>query len=358
MKLSDFDYALPPELIASHPVSERSRARLMKCDPENGNVTHHIFTELTEFLKSGDLLVLNDTKVMPSRIFGKRMSGGKVEALLVKPAGDRTWEALLRPGGRIKKNESLRFGEDSRTISVRVLDEVRANSAMRLMEFETDQPLTELFEKIGHMPLPPYINRPDVPSDREMYQTVFARHPGAVASPTAGLHFDQPLLESLKSRGVEIAFVTLHVGYGTFQSISVENLSEHRMHEEEYEVSPGAAKQINRALREKRRIIACGTTSVRTLESAVLEGAKGMLSVRPGKGVTSLFVYPPYSFRIVDGLITNFHLPKSSLLLLVAAFLQHRMRSGDGRDHLFRIYEEAIRNQYRFYSYGDAMVIL
>ena len=376
MKLSDYDYALPQELIAAHPLEDRAAARLIRVDRKTGTLSHHTFREIQHFLEPGDLLVLNDTKVIPARIFGRKRTGGKVEALLLKEQARGEWEALLRPGGRIKKGTVIQFGENGVRLEAEVLEDSRADSAGRRLRFSPPA-VREMLEKIGHTPLPPYIGRRDTEADKVNYQTVFAQNPGAVASPTAGLHFDRELLDVLLQKGIEIVTVTLHVGYGTFQTIPCEDLSRHQMLEEEFEVTESSAEKINRAISGNRRIIACGTTVVRTLESAAIsphpaplprgEGKeipsplreKARMRVKVGSGKTKLFIYPPYPFKIVDGLITNFHLPKSTLLLLTAAFLAH----GAGARHappllLLDIYREAARRRYRFYSYGDAMLIL
>ena len=373
--LKDFDYSLPKELIAAYPPKERAGARLLRVDRRTGEYSHHTFRDILQFFEPGDLLVLNNTKVLPARIFGKKETGGKVEALLLKEKEDGVWEALLRPGGRIRKGATLNFGENGFTphptplplrgrgqaarraslargqgegdvrLQAEVLEDFSPKSRVRLLRFENTN-VRGVLEKIGHIPLPPYLGRPDSEIDRERYQTVFAEKPGAAASPTAGLHFDKKLLDELERKGIEIVCVTLHVSYGTFQTIAEEDLSRHQMFEEEFEVVPEAAGKINRAKQQGRRVVACGTTTVRALESA----AEGEGVVRPQHSATRLFIYPPYEFKIVDGLITNFHLPKSSLLMLAAAFV--------GRDPLRRAYEEAIRERYSFYSYGDAMVIL
>lgn len=352
MKLSDFDYDLPRELVAAHPSPERPGARLLKVDRRTGGFSHHTFRDLPDFLKEGDVLVLNNTKVLPARLFGKRETGGKVEALLLKENQNGTWEALLRPGGRIKKDAVIDFGENGLRLQGRVLDEGRTDSGERTVQFLGEE-IRETLKKIGHMPLPPYLARPDTEMDREHYQTVFAAKEGAVASPTAGLHFDEALLKTLAQKGIEIVYITLHTSYGTFQSIIDEDFTKHQMVPEEFEVSGEAVSSINRALAEGRRIIACGTTSTRTLEHAFLNssGAGGI------QGKTNLFIYPPYPFKVVSGLITNFHIPKSSLLLLVAAFLAEGTPE-KGQEKLMSLYGEAILQRYRFYSYGDAMVIL
>ena len=346
MKLSDFDYALPENLIALEPAQERTAARLLYVPRGEGTVAHYTFHDLIRFLNPGDVLVLNNTKVLPARLLGKRHTGGQVEALLIQSRGGGRWEALVRPSGRVKKGDVLEFGENGIRLQAQVCDGPRQDTGVRLLRFE-DAAFKEKLEKIGHMPLPPYINRPDTDRDVCDYQTIFASEPGAVAAPTAGLHFDETLLEALRQKGIETVFITLHVGYGTFQPISAEDVAQHQMFEEDYEISKKAADQINQAVAEGRRLVACGTTSVRTLESAVQENGQ----VAAGRGKTRLFVYPSYHFKIVKGLITNFHLPKSTLLLLVAAFLNRSER-------LLEIYRMAVNAGYRFYSYGDAMVIL
>lgn len=346
MKLSDFDYDLPAELIAAFPPEDRPSARLLKIERDSGSFSHHIFREITQFLKSGDVLVLNNTKVIPARVFGKRQTGGQVEALFLKQTEKNVWRVLLRPGGRIKQGALLTLGDGAETFDARVLDDPQPDSGERLLSFVDADPL-QVLAKIGHIPLPPYIDRPDTALDRNLYQTVYAQKPGAVAAPTAGLHFDRALLEEIKKRGVEIVEVTLHTSYGTFQPLGHDELEKNELFEEDYEISLEAAEALNRAKRENRRIIACGTTSVRTLESAANDRGE----VKAGIGSTRIFIYPPYRFKIVSGLITNFHLPKSSLMLLVSAFLE-------SRDKLLAAYAEAVREKYKFYSYGDAMLIL
>ena len=347
LALKDFDYTLPREFVASYPTAKRSDARLLVVDRATGKFEHRIFKEITAYFKPGDLLVLNNTKVIPARLFGVRPTGGRVEALLLKRADEAVWEMLVKPSGRIKKGTKILFGENGVRLEGEILDEPDGESGIRKVRFESDR-IQEKLNQIGRIPLPPYIDRPDEESDRELYQTVFAQVEGAVASPTAGLHFDEALLESLRGRGVEICFVTLHVSYGTFQLVREEDLSKHKMYEEEYEIGEEAAKQIRSALKENRRIIACGTTVVRTLETVF--GADILGSTRSRCGKTRLFIYPPYEFKIVDAMITNFHLPRTTLLMLVSAFA--------GRDLVFEAYEEALRERYRFYSYGDAMLIV
>lgn len=345
MKLSDFDYHLPPELVAAFPPEDRPSARLLKVGRADGRLSHHIFRDVENFLKPGDVLVLNNTKVIPARVFGKRQTGGQVEALFLKQTDKNIWRVLLRPGGKIKRDALISLGEGAETFDARILDDPQPDSGERLLSFVDADPMTVL-AKIGHIPLPPYIDRPDTQLDRNLYQTVFAQKEGAVAAPTAGLHFDKVMLENLKKKGIEIVEVTLHTSYGTFQPLGHEELEKNELFEEDYEISQEAAAALNEAKKENRRIIACGTTSVRTLESAAASG-----EIKPGYGSTRIFIYPPYNFRMVSGLITNFHLPKSSLMLLVSAFL-------NSRDKLLAAYAAAIQEKYKFYSYGDAMLIL
>ena len=349
--LKDFDFELPRELIAAYPAKKRSEARLLVLDRKSGRLEHRIFKDILEYFRKGDLLVLNNTKVFPARLYGRRPTGGKVEALLLKPVDGNSWELLVKPSGRIKKGTRLEFGENGVRLEGEVWDDPSKENGIRKIRFENG--FRDKLSQIGRIPLPPYIDRPDEAIDRELYQTVFAEKDGAVASPTAGLHFDEELLDLLRAKGVEICFVTLHVSYGTFQPVQVEDFSKHEMYEEEYEISEEAAGQIQRALKEKRRIVACGTTVVRTLETVAhpLTLPSPPLGERVGvRGKTRIFIYPPYKFKGVDSLITNFHVPRSTLLMLVSAFA--------GRDFIFRAYEEAVRHQYRFYSYGDAMLIL
>lgn len=374
MKLSDLDYPLTKEKIALFPTRDRPAAKLLCVDRVSGACSHKIFCDLSDLLKPTDLLILNNTKVLPARLYGKKSTGGKIEALLLKELNGNTWEALLKPGGRIKDGERVVFlktdpsnprgwtGNPTPEVgSVELVgivgDSQTPYSGKRRIRFEGDA-VKEKIQKLGHIPLPPYIDRPDQPADRETYQTVFAKEDGAVAAPTAGLHFDKPLLEKLIRMGVEIAHVTLHVSYGTFQPITVEHVEEHKMFEEEYEITEDAAARIKRAKKEGRRVIVCGTTCVRALESAAVNeitpstpgvGKHATLGVSAGRAKTSIFIYPPYDFKIVDGLITNFHMPKSTLLAMVAAFL--------GYEKLMTAYNTALKENYRFASYGDAMFI-
>lgn len=342
--LSDYDYSLPEELIAQYPLKERTRARLMFVPRAGGAPSHYTFKDIAGFFRAGDLLVLNNTKVIPARLVGRRESGGQAEVFLLHETGPATWEALVRPSGRIAKGSRLYLGASEELVA-EVLDDPRKSSGMRFVQFLGSDIKAKIW-KAGRIPLPPYINREDTEEDREFYQTVFAAKEGAVAAPTAGLHFDEDLLEELMAKGVGIIYITLHTGYGTFQPVHAENLAEHHMFFEEYEIDAEAARHLNAAKKGGRRIIACGTTAVRALESA----AEASGHIEPRRSSTNLFIYPPYDFKIVDGLITNFHLPKSTLLMLVSAF--------SGYENLMRAYEEAVKSQYRFYSYGDAMLIL
>lgn len=345
MKLSDLNYPLPKEKIALFPTKDRPAAKLLCVDRVSGVCSHKIFGDLPEFLKPTDLLVLNNTKVLPARLFGKKPTGGKIEALLLKELTENTWEALLKPGGRVGDESMLTFSQGGITLEAKVLRNPVPDTGKRWLQFQGPD-IKEKLHKLGHIPLPPYIDRPDQPADRETYQTVFAKEEGAVAAPTAGLHFDKPLLEKLAGMGIEITQVTLHVSYGTFQPITVEQVEDHKMFEEEFEISEETARKINAAKHAGRRVIVCGTTCVRALESSVDQA--GALIAQSGK--TSIFIYPPYDFKIVDGLITNFHMPKSTLLAMVSAFL--------GYEKLMSAYNTALSSDYRFASYGDAMLIL
>jgi S-adenosylmethionine:tRNA ribosyltransferase-isomerase len=348
--LSDFDFVLPDELIAQTPPPARGASRLLTLNRHTGRLADHRFRDLASLLEPGDLLVVNDTKVFAARLLGRRApGGGRAECLLIRQldtgADAEEWEALVHPGQRLKEGSRLEFGEGIH----RMHGEIRARRfhGRRVIRLWTEgSSLTEAIDAIGHVPLPPYIKRPDVEADREWYQTVYAQARGSVAAPTAGLHFTPEILAALDARGVVRTAVTLHVGYGTFQPIRTDRVEDHRMESEHYEVSPEAAEAISRALEDGRRVIAVGTTTTRTLESLPLtpEGR-----VEAGAGATALFIVPGHTFRVVSGLVTNFHLPRSSLLLLVSAFA--------GRERVLAAYHHAIRERYRFYSYGDAMLI-
>jgi len=342
MLLSDFDYELPKELIAQHPPPQRGQSRLLVIPKAGGPLQHRMFTDLPEYLEPGDCLVLNDTKVIPARLIGQRVTGGRVELLLLRQISDREWEALAKPARRLRLHERLIFGEELIAEIVAVGSEGR-----RIVRLDYEGDFWAVLERVGQMPLPPYIRRKKPERlDRERYQTVYASVPGAVAAPTAGLHFTPKLIQEIERKGVRIARLTLHVGLGTFRPIQTENIEKHHMHAEYYSVSANAAAIINETRAQQGRIVAVGTTVVRTLETVV--DAQGQ--IRPGFGMTDLYITPGFVFRATDALITNFHLPRSSLLVLVAAFV--------GRERILEAYQEAIRKGYRFYSYGDATLII
>jgi S-adenosylmethionine:tRNA ribosyltransferase-isomerase len=348
--VSDFDFELPAELIAQRPAERRTEARLMVL-PREGGVVHTTVAALPDLLERGDLLVVNNTRVFPARLLGRRVpSGGVVECLLVRKTGEsgdgEVWEALMHPGQKLKPGAAVVFeGEPALHLEVRE----RHFFGRRLVRLWTSDgsPVERAVDALGRVPLPPYIKRADTAEDRERYQTVFADRRGSVAAPTAGLHFTPELLGELAARGIERVEITLHVGYGTFQPVRVERVEDHRIEPEHYDISTGAAQAINRALDERRRIVAVGTTTVRTLEAVALANNGRIVS---GGGEAGVFIYPGFRFRVVGALMTNFHLPASSLLMLVAAFA--------GRERVLDAYREAIAARYRFYSYGDAMLIL
>jgi S-adenosylmethionine:tRNA ribosyltransferase-isomerase len=343
--LSSYDYYLPENLIAYQPSEKRSSSKLLHIPKNKSEMKHLCFTDIENQLQKGDVLVLNNTKVIPARLLGVRTTGGKVEFLLLKRIEQNLWEALVKPSGRLKKEDVVIFGSEENHLYARLVDDARENSGARLIEFKDENSYEKILQ-LGHMPLPPYIQREDTDQDKERYQTVFASKEGAVAAPTAGLHFDEALLNRLRNKGVEIVEITLHTGYGTFQPVNHENITEHPMFTESYEITTESAEALNRFRNEKRRIIACGTTTVRTLESAI----RRRDLFEAGLFETDIFIYPPFNFKVVQGLITNFHLPKSTLLMLVSAFI--------GYNELFNAYRIAVEKQYRFYSYGDAMLIL
>jgi S-adenosylmethionine:tRNA ribosyltransferase-isomerase len=345
--VGDFDFDLPADLIAQEPSAERGAGRLLVLDRESGGVTHTFVSALPHRLRAGDLLVVNNTRVFPARLIGRRVpSGGAVECFLIKRLDANRWEALMHPGQKLRPGAGVRF-DGARPIHGEVLE--RRFHGRRVVRLWTDDgsAVDEAVDTIGHVPLPPYIKRADRPADRERYQTVFARARGSVAAPTAGLHFSDVLVSALADRGIETVAITLHVGYGTFQPVRVERVEEHRLEPERYEISEHAASVVNSARSEGRSVIAVGTTTTRTLE-AVASRHDGTLV--PGPGETDLFIYPGFDFRVISGLMTNFHLPRSSLLMLVAAFA--------GQEAALAAYRVAIAERYRFYSYGDAMLIL
>lgn len=340
MKKSDFYFDLPPELIAQTPIERRDHSRLMQIDKSTGETGHLRFYDLPKLIRPGDCLVLNDSRVLPARLFGKRASGGAVEVVLLTDRGDRVWECLTRPGRKTEPGTRLIFGDGELTAVVREV----AEGGNRLIEFEYGGIFLEILERLGKMPLPPYIK--EELEDSERYQTVYSREPGSAAAPTAGLHFTNELLNDLKADGVKIAYITLHVGLGTFRPVKAENIEQHEMHAEYCVISAETADEINSVKRSGGRIIACGTTSCRTLESRADENGL----IREYSGWTNIFIHPGYRFKCIDGLITNFHLPESTLIMLVSALA--------GRENILRAYEEAIKKRYRFFSFGDAMIII
>ncbi len=339
MKTRDFWYDLPEELIAQTPLEQRDASRLMLLDKNTGEVEHRVFSQLPELLRAGDCLVMNDSRVIPARLFGKRDSGGAVEVLLLNDRGGGVWECLTRPGRKTPVGTRLHFGNDDLTATVVGLE----SDGNKLLQFHTDEIFLEVLERLGHVPLPPYIKAEL--KDAERYQTVYANEPGSAAAPTAGLHFTRELLDKLEKTGVELNRVTLHVGLGTFRPVKEEDLTKHEMHAEYCAISADVAERINSAKREGRRIIAVGTTSCRTLEAVADE--QGF--VRPFSGQVNIYIYPGYRFKCIDGLITNFHLPESTLIMLVSALA--------GREAVLNAYQIAVRERYRFFSFGDAMLI-
>lgn len=340
MKVTDFDFDLPKELIAQHPAEKRDECRLMVLDKNNGDIGHKVFKDIIDYLNPGDCLVLNDTRVMPARLYGaKEGSGGKMEFLLLRRYDDDVWETLVKPGKRAKVGTRFVFGNgELKCEIVEILD-----NGNRKIKFYYEGIFEEVLDRLGEMPLPPYIQ--EKLEDKELYQTVYSKEVGSAAAPTAGLHFTEELLKEIKSKGVDIAFVTLHVGLGTFRPVKVENIEEHEMHSEFYIMDEKNAEIINNAKARGGRVIAVGTTSNRTLESIADEEGK----VRAQSGYTSIFIYPGYKFKIVDAIITNFHLPESTLIMLVSAF--------STREIIMNAYKTAVEQKYRFFSFGDAMFI-
>lgn len=338
MKLSDFNFELPEHLIAKYPTPERTASRLLQLDGKTGEVKHGKFTDILDLLQPNDLLVFNNTKVIPARLMGQKATGGQVEVLIERILKSNTALAHVRASKAPKPGTLLRL---ENAIDVEV---VGRQGALFELEFKGGESILAMLDQYGHMPLPPYIDRPDEDSDKTRYQTVYGEKPGAVAAPTAGLHFDDATLEALRKKGVQLAFVTLHVGAGTFQPVRVENIEEHQMHAEYAEVPEDVVAAVKAAKANGGRVVAVGTTSVRSLETA---GSSGEIATFFDD--TSIFIYPGYRFNVVDAMITNFHLPESTLMMLISAFA--------GRDHVMAAYQQAIENEYRFFSYGDAMFI-
>ena len=340
MKLSDFMYDLPEERIAQTPVEPRDHSRLMVLHRNDGSIEHRHFYDIIDYLNPGDALVINETRVIPARLIGERPSGGACEILLLKQLAPKKWEAIVRPGKKLRTGAQVRFGGGR---LVATIAEVKEDGG-RIVDFACEGTMEAALDELGEMPLPPYIH--EKLADRERYQTVYARQEGSAAAPTAGLHFTPELMERIRAKGVDIVPVLLHVGLGTFRPVKVENVEEHEMHSEYYEVSPDAARRINAARERGGRVIAVGTTSVRSLESAA---ANGQLQPQE-RSSTKLFIMPGYEFKVVDAMITNFHVPRSTLLMLVSAF--------SGRENVMAAYEEAKRENYRFFSFGDAMLLV
>ncbi|HDY8065137.1 S-adenosylmethionine tRNA ribosyltransferase [Vibrio vulnificus] len=345
MQVSDFHFDLPDELIARYPQSERTASRLLQLNGNTGAVKDGSFKDVLELVQAGDLVVFNNTRVIPARMFGRKESGGKLEVLVERMLDEKRFLAHVR-SSKSPKPGTLVFlgGEDQYSAEM-----VARQDALFELHLKADKTILEVLEEIGHMPLPPYIDRPDEDADKERYQTVYNQKPGAVAAPTAGLHFDNQLLEQIKAKGAEFAYVTLHVGAGTFQPVKVDNILEHHMHSEYAEVSQEVVDAIKTTKARGGRVIAVGTTSVRSLESAAQESLKNGTELMPFFGDTEIFIFPGYQYQLVDCLITNFHLPESTLIMLVSAFA--------GYDHTMNAYQHAVANQYRFFSYGDAMFI-
>lgn len=375
MHINDFDYNLPEELIAQFPADKRDHSRLMVVDRSTGSVTHRHFYDILEYLQKGDCLVLNNSRVIPARIFGvKAGTGARVEFLLIRRKDGDRWETMVRPGKKVKKGDVILFGidadryisqcdrkggnvkspvmqeiEDTAPLKAEIID--YGDDGTRIAEFSYQGIFLEILEKLGKMPLPPYIERESVLEDKERYQTVYSKENGSVAAPTAGLHFTEELLDRVREMGVKIAYVTLHVGIGTFRPVKCDNIEEHRMHFEEYSIDEENAGVINSVIKAGGRIISVGTTSTRTIESAaVFDDRLGRFVVPARSGSTGIFIYPGYKFKVTDSLITNFHLPKSTLLMLISALYN--------REDILRVYDIAVKEKYRFFSYGDAMLII
>ena len=375
MHINDFDYNLPEELIAQFPADKRDHSRLMVVDRSTGSVEHRHFYDILEYLKAGDCLVLDNSRVIPARIFGvKAATGARVEFLLIKRKDGDRWETMVRPGKKIKKGDVILFGidadryisecdhkggnvkspvmqeiEEAAPLKAEVLD--YGDDGTRIVEFSYKGIFLEILEELGKMPLPPYIERESVLEDKERYQTVYSKENGSVAAPTAGLHFTEELLAKAKEMGVKIAYVTLHVGIGTFRPVKCDNIEDHQMHFEEYSIDEENAEIINSVIKAGGRIISVGTTSTRTVESAaVFDDELGRFIVPAKSDSTGIFIYPGYKFKIIDSLITNFHLPKSTLLMLISALYS--------REDILRVYDIAVKEKYRFFSYGDAMLII
>ena len=340
MKVSDFNYNLPEELIAQVPLEKRDESRLMVLNRANQTIEHKTFKDIIDYLEPGDCLVRNNTKVIPARLYGKKATGAKIEFLLLNRIEGDIWECIVRPGHKLKPGTEVEFGDG--ILKAKVLDVMEGGT--RKVEFKYEGIFNEILDKIGLMPLPPYIH--ESLKDNDRYQTVYAKYEGSAAAPTAGLHFTPELFEKIKAKGIDVANVTLHVGIGTFRPVKVENVEEHHMHSEHFYIKQEDADKINNAKKNGKRVIAVGTTSCRVLETIADEN--GM--VKPTEGDTQIFIYPGYKYKCLDGLVTNFHLPESTLIMLVSALA--------GRDYIMKAYNEAVKERYRFFSFGDAMLIL
>ncbi|SHK23939.1 tRNA preQ1(34) S-adenosylmethionine ribosyltransferase-isomerase QueA [Paramaledivibacter caminithermalis] len=341
MKTSDFYFDLPEELIAQVPLKERDKSRLMVLNKENGEIRHRNFTDILDYLRQGDCLVLNDTRVIPARLFGVKDTGANVEFLLLKRIDKNRWQTLVKPGKRAKLGSRFVFGNNDE-LTGEIVD--LAEEGTRIIEFKYEGIFEEVLDELGNMPLPPYIT--EKLEDKERYQTVYSKNTGSAAAPTAGLHFTETLLNKIRDRGVKIAYITLHVGLGTFRPVKTENILEHKMHSEFYMVSKDAAELINATKVSGGKIISVGTTATRTLETV---GTNDGL-IREGNGWTDIFIYPGYEFKVIDGLLTNFHLPESTLIMLVSSLA--------GRENVLKAYNEAVKERYRFFSFGDAMLVI
>ncbi len=348
MHINDFDYELPQRLIAQTPAEKRDFSRLMVVHRDSGEVEHKHFYDILDYLKAGDCLVLNNSKVLPARLYGRKEgTGANIEFLLIKRIEGDTWETMVKPGKRLKPGDAVSFSDDK---LFRAVVKDYGEDGTRIVEFEYEGIFLERLEELGKMPLPPYIERDNNSEDKDRYQTVYAKNEGSVAAPTAGLHFTPELLEKAKAKGVKLAYVTLHVGIGTFRPVKVENIEEHHMHFEEYFIDEENAGIINDTMKAGGRIVSVGTTSTRTVESAAIYDKEcGKYLVKAGQGSTGIFIYPGYEFKIIGALITNFHLPKSTLLMLISALYN--------REDILRVYRIAVEEKYRFFSYGDAMFI-
>ncbi|PSB87646.1 tRNA preQ1(34) S-adenosylmethionine ribosyltransferase-isomerase QueA [Photobacterium damselae subsp. damselae] len=345
MQVSDFDFDLPDELIARYPQPERTSSRLLQLDGNSGDIAHKTFKDVLDLVNPGDLMIFNNTRVIPARMFGRKASGGKLEVLVERMLDEKSILAHVRASKSPKPGTELLLGENDEYSA----EMVARHDALFEIRFNSDKTVLEILDEVGHMPLPPYIDRPDEDADKERYQTVYNAKPGAVAAPTAGLHFDGALLAALKEKGVNFAFVTLHVGAGTFQPVRVDNIDDHHMHSEYVEVPEEVVTAINETKANGGRVVAVGTTSVRSLESAAQDAVKNGTELKPFFGDTEIFIFPGYQFQLVDVLITNFHLPESTLIMLVSAFA--------GYEHTMNAYKDAVANQFRFFSYGDSMFV-